>query len=170
MEDIKYFHGRTVDDVRFTVAGVQDDNFVILGLSLCSKKDNFSKATGRKIAEGRLKEGIALVEYSKGIAIQRTNKSNYFNTEFVNQCKYFEQFTSDLIKFMIQDLILIIMKEMTINQYIDLFFKKYQDPTDRDNKELNTLLCKLTTLKDSLGGKQLINPEGELKELIDKYL
>lgn len=62
------------------------------------------------------------------------------------------------------------MKEMTINQYIDLFFKKYQDPTDRDNKELNTLLCKLTTLKDSLGGKQLIDPEGTLKELINKYL
>lgn len=105
MEEIKYFHGRTVDNARFTVAGVQDGSFVILGLSLCSKKDNFSKATGRKIAEGRLKkylkEGKNLVEYSKGVTIQRINKSNYFNTEFVNQCKYFEQFASDHIKFMI---------------------------------------------------------------------
>jgi len=62
------------------------------------------------------------------------------------------------------------MKGMTINQYINLFFKRYQDTMSTDNKELNTLLSKLTTLKDSLGGKQLINPEGELKELIDKYL
>lgn len=62
------------------------------------------------------------------------------------------------------------MKEMTINQYINLFFKRFQDTISTDNKELNTLLCKLTTLKDSLGGKQLINPKGTLKELIDKYL
>lgn len=105
MEEIKYFHGRTVDDARFTVAGTQDNDFVILGLSLCSKKDNFSKATGRKIAEGRLKkylkESNDPIGYSKGVTIQRINKDNYFNTEFVNQCRYFEQFASDHIKFMI---------------------------------------------------------------------
>lgn len=62
------------------------------------------------------------------------------------------------------------IKELTINQYIDRFFENYQDSLSIDNKEIHTLLCKLTTLKDSLGGKQLINPEGQLKELIDKYL
>lgn len=31
------------------------------------------------------------------------------------------------------------MKEMTINQYIDKFFKTYQDASITDNKELNTL-------------------------------
>jgi len=55
-----FFHGKTVDDYRFTIAGLYNtdpNNDTIdlhLGSAICSKKDPFVKATGRKKAEGRI--------------------------------------------------------------------------------------------------------------------
>lgn len=55
-DNVLYFHGRTVDGYRFTLAGKYDDDedMLLLGVAVCSKKDQFSKKKGRFLAECRL--------------------------------------------------------------------------------------------------------------------
>lgn len=60
------------------------------------------------------------------------------------------------------------MKEKTINQYLDELLVKY--PFKDFNQEISQLYSTLVDLKAKLGGKQLINPIGSMKELLDKYL
>lgn len=60
-----FYHGKTVDDYRFTIAGQftslpingddQDIDTIRLGASLCSSEDMFEKKVGRVKAEGRMK-------------------------------------------------------------------------------------------------------------------
>lgn len=52
--NILYFHGRTKDNCRYTVAGYVEDNEITLGISICSTQDVFVKSKGRKISTGRL--------------------------------------------------------------------------------------------------------------------
>ena len=59
------------------------------------------------------------------------------------------------------------MKEKTINQYLDELLIKY--PFKDFNQEISQLYSTLVDLKAKLGGKQLINPTGSMKELLDKY-
>jgi len=56
MEEINvmYFHGTTVDDVRFTVSGVVKDDDLQLGVAICSDLDHFDKSKGRAISTGRV--------------------------------------------------------------------------------------------------------------------
>jgi hypothetical protein len=63
MENVLFFHGTTVDDQRFTIAGLyctekrilrKSKNFLKLSIALCSPKDTFAKKVGRAKAEGRL--------------------------------------------------------------------------------------------------------------------
>lgn len=55
MNDVLFYHGKTVDGRRFTIAGNVYDNRMVLAMSVCSKKDGFVKKTGRLKASGRLK-------------------------------------------------------------------------------------------------------------------
>ena len=63
-EPTYYYHGETIDGYRFTIAGryqaLNDDpdrevNVIMMGLSLCSRTENFIKKLGRMKAEGRMK-------------------------------------------------------------------------------------------------------------------
>lgn len=55
MKNTLFYHGTTLDGKKFTVAGmVKGSEDLILGLSLCSKADQFVKKIGRKKAEGRM--------------------------------------------------------------------------------------------------------------------
>ena len=62
-EEILYYHGKTADGHRFTIAGQYqampvndgDVDVIMMGASLCSGSDNFAKKTGRVKAEGRMK-------------------------------------------------------------------------------------------------------------------
>jgi hypothetical protein len=59
MKDTYYFYGQTTDNQRFAVAArMYEENTYILGISLCSLKDNFNKKLGRTIAEGRVERWI----------------------------------------------------------------------------------------------------------------
>lgn len=54
-----YFHGTTVDGYRFTIAGRYDSEetyptTLTLGVSLCSRTDQFRKSKGRDQAKERL--------------------------------------------------------------------------------------------------------------------
>jgi hypothetical protein len=60
--------------------------------------------------------------------------------------------------------------EKTINQYLDIFLSKYGTFFVTENADLSLLYGKLIDYKLQYGGKQLINPEGEIKELINIYL
>jgi len=53
MDDIYYFHGKTIDNIRFTIAG-KCSNELILGVSICSLKDRFEKKLGRNKSKGRM--------------------------------------------------------------------------------------------------------------------
>jgi len=52
--NVMYFHGKTTDGYRFTIAGVIDRGYLNMGISLCSKRDNFAKSKGRAIATERV--------------------------------------------------------------------------------------------------------------------
>jgi hypothetical protein len=60
--------------------------------------------------------------------------------------------------------------DKTVNQYLDIFLSKYSTFDLMKDKELSKLYGKLIDYKLEYGGKQLINPEGEIKELINTYL
>ena len=60
-----FYHGKTIDGHRFTIAGRfepmpkdgidQDIDVIQLGAALCSLEDQFVKKLGRKKAEGRMR-------------------------------------------------------------------------------------------------------------------
>jgi hypothetical protein len=58
----------------------------------------------------------------------------------------------------------------TINQYLDMLYTRYNIGTIEKNDDLSDLQDKLSKIKKLYGGKQLITPEGRLKELIEIYL
>lgn len=94
-EKIFYYHGKTVDGRRFTVAGIFDSTIndnLLLGLALCSKNDQFVKKTGRHKAAGRIFadscRGCYLVEtpVEKGKEIFTfINNAKVFNTMTVKK-------------------------------------------------------------------------------------
>ena len=63
--EIFYYHGKTIDGYRFTIAGRfqpmlendldKDQDVIMLGISLCGKQDQFCKKLGRIRAGGRMK-------------------------------------------------------------------------------------------------------------------
>ena len=59
---------------------------------------------------------------------------------------------------------------LTINQAIDRLFQKYTFNEINSNPEIKLLYEKLSAHKHMLGGKQRISPEGELMELLNKYI
>ena len=61
MEHTLFFHGKTKNGQRFTIAGrfikkgvIVKTDYLNLGASICSKQDSFIKKVGRCKAEGRL--------------------------------------------------------------------------------------------------------------------
>jgi cytoskeletal protein CcmA (bactofilin family) len=61
MKNVMFFHGKTVDGTRFTVAGkfekeglIFKHDTLVLGISICGNEDLFVKKTGRIKSEGRL--------------------------------------------------------------------------------------------------------------------
>jgi hypothetical protein len=76
MEQTLYYHGKTTDGRRFTIAGqvtkagkIFRHKVISLGVSLCSRNDQFRKVVGRAKAVGRIystqKKGIATLSYPK---------------------------------------------------------------------------------------------------------
>ena len=63
-----------------------------------------------------------------------------------------------------------LMEQHTINYWLDKIYTYYGYEAIGFNVSLTTLHTKLISLKRELGGNQLINPEGELKKLIEVYL
>lgn len=51
--EVMYFHGETIDECKFTISGRVDGDDLILGIAICSEKENFNKAIGRTISSGR---------------------------------------------------------------------------------------------------------------------
>ena len=51
--EVMYFHGKTIDGNRYTVAGIIEDDDLVMGVSICSDEDQFCKAKGRTVSSGR---------------------------------------------------------------------------------------------------------------------
>lgn len=62
-----FFHGKTTNNQRFTIAGKfeNEGDTLLTGISLCSNNDMFVKTEGRKKAEGRLstKKNIGITRF-----------------------------------------------------------------------------------------------------------
>ena len=52
----KYYHGETTDGHRFTIASLSRGKKQVVGVSLCSEKDNFRRLKGRLISSGRVQK------------------------------------------------------------------------------------------------------------------
>jgi hypothetical protein len=83
--DIMYYHGRTNDGYRFTIAGRfqelpengGDSDVIMLGISLCGAGDQFAKRLGRIRAAGRMKSKSILGRTYFGL-YQETMPLNWF--------------------------------------------------------------------------------------------
>jgi hypothetical protein len=58
MDNVLFFHGKTIEGRRFTVAGKPVDGDILLGISICSSQDQFIKKVGRAKANGRMKSSL----------------------------------------------------------------------------------------------------------------
>lgn len=107
MEKNIYFrHMTTTDGRRFTVAGHYDSKFddIVVGISLCGDKDNFSRLSGRNRSAGRSLAKVGTRGRSIISLYEKTSSENYwvgqetkvFN-EKVNRFgeKTFEELKSD---------------------------------------------------------------------------
>jgi hypothetical protein len=84
INELMYFHGKTTDGYRFTIAGAINENKLHFGVSVCSDRDNFIKTRGRSIARTRLlsKRNYQNVgKYSMDIVDPIENKFNFFATQ-----------------------------------------------------------------------------------------
>lgn len=52
--DVMYFHGGTCDGYKFTIAGIIEDDDLLLGIGICADGENFSRPKGRMISAGRV--------------------------------------------------------------------------------------------------------------------
>jgi len=90
-----YFHGVSQDGSRFTVAGQYEDEKLIVGIALCSKKDQFVKKLGRIKSYGRV---LSKNGHGKLIA-QRTDESlSEPIGAFVNGAVDLQKLTSEELK------------------------------------------------------------------------
>jgi len=53
MAEMMYFHGNTLDNYRFTISGIVENDDLVLGMAICTDSDVFCKAKGRTISTGR---------------------------------------------------------------------------------------------------------------------
>jgi hypothetical protein len=52
--NMMYSHGETLDDYRYTIAGLIENDDLMLGIAICAGGDCFCKAKGRAISSGRV--------------------------------------------------------------------------------------------------------------------
>lgn len=99
-----YYHGRAVDGRRFTVTGVYNNTIgeLIIGVSLCSAKDNFCRKTGRMISSGRVKKYLKTQDPGiKGITtllVPITASDTYKVKTFLTEAKNFTLMNSNELK------------------------------------------------------------------------
>ena len=77
-----FFHGKTTDGKRFTIAGKPNANGFTVAASLCSKNDLFVKKIGRAKAAGRLESNLKHVEMV-------VDTTDHGTTAFINKMKEF---------------------------------------------------------------------------------
>lgn len=107
-----FFHGKLVEGRRFTIAAkFTEDDHILLGISVCSKTDQFIKHVGRKKAEGRLNsyglKGCSIIplfsekyfsEYATEIGFPKNWYSGKELNVFIVFCHELEQLTFKELK------------------------------------------------------------------------
>lgn len=83
-----FYHGKTIDGYRFTIAGQysplpknsidQDIDVIILGAALCTPEDQFVKKLGRQKAEGRMNSEVKFDGRSHHNLYDKTLPQNWF--------------------------------------------------------------------------------------------
>jgi hypothetical protein len=106
MENLRvmYFHGKTTDGFRFTIAGLIDGAYLKMGISVCSGRDQFTRAKGRAIATERLlsqrnykllgRDSLNLysdVDNPSGISLEKDYFVGYEFDVFTNQAAQYNR-------------------------------------------------------------------------------
>lgn len=91
MNEAFYFHGKTSDNRRFTIAGKYSDMLFTmrLGIAICSTDDLFVKKVGRAKAYGR-----TMTHGQKGMKIIIMNNDNTVMKQFFNVCSKYNNYTA----------------------------------------------------------------------------
>lgn len=103
-----YFHGKTVDGNRYTIAGIVENDDLLLGISLCSDHDAFSKVKGRRISSGRVlnQRTSARCNRKSFYAMTSIDGGGFSENYFVGQeCKIFRAYVSNYNFFTKKELI-----------------------------------------------------------------
>lgn len=89
--NVMYFHGTTCDGYRFTIAGMIDDDDLLLSVAICGDGDCFSKAKGRIISTGRLfnQRQFARGRVRESLYSNKSRLKNEFGSEFGFPENYF---------------------------------------------------------------------------------
>lgn len=100
-----FYHGKTTDNHRFTIAGrflPLPVETITLGVSLCSSKDQFVKKIGRRKAEGRMNSKATLKGKIYYNLYESAMPENYFEGKeiatFINIVANFGMFNSNKFK------------------------------------------------------------------------
>lgn len=102
MDNTLFFHGKTVDNKKFTIAGKYEieQSFLkksrtnlVLAIALCSGKDPFVKKVGRIKAEGRLNSNKNIGKVTVPIEID-----DHGIQTFINNVKNFSEIDSKTIQ------------------------------------------------------------------------
>lgn len=91
MNDVLYYHGKTEQGQRYTIAGTYVDNVLQLGLSFCNPKDAFVKQIGRVKSSGRLRsKNSSKGVYTFGnVIMEQGSEIKYF----IKTCQTFSRLT-----------------------------------------------------------------------------
>ena len=77
--DIMYFHGKTIDGTRYTIAGLFENDILSLGIAVCSKYDQFQRFIGRVMSSGRLLNQRNHIGGKLNLTVSERNDYTYFN-------------------------------------------------------------------------------------------
>jgi len=69
MNEVNFYHGKSKDGHRFTLARSSvktKDNLIksVASIAVCSEKDTFKKSFGRRVAEARLRKGDKVTTFT----------------------------------------------------------------------------------------------------------
>jgi hypothetical protein len=97
MQKTLFFHGKTSDCSRFTIAGEwdRDLNYFIMGISVCSPKDSFIKRLGRAKAKGRMLSTSPVGNFFIENVFRKSSTSELeVVKEFIKICSSFQNLSS----------------------------------------------------------------------------
>jgi hypothetical protein len=96
--NVMFFHGRTIDNHRFTISGTLENGIFNFGIAVCGNKEHFCRAKGRLISTGRVLNQRSICDGRISKTILPSTETKDF-TIFAEAASMYNKFTKeDLLK------------------------------------------------------------------------